>query len=741
MTLIKQKLTSEQIEDIVNDFPSCLAATRRIADKMREQIQNKIRLQLKDIEIVNTPEAIDRLKEMIRRQHFNSLVQPGEPVGIRAAESLSQPTTQMALNAFHSAGFSASTSSGIDAIQELYNVRKERKNENSYIHFKNKNYIFEDIIDLRRELKAITVVDVLKSKPVVMKYNRKTEPYWYNLYLDITNKHSMMPIDRNEEIGDNDFRHNFLRLYFDTNKLFSYNLTLYNIANKLNRECIFCIPSPTTEGIIDIYIENLAAISNVEKENKNRDHNFSLGVTNYNGTILFIEMILKPILKEIIINDGIENITELYPITTEVFALIKSSDYLGEGKWRSWIDDIQLTLKGIPMEKLLTLIEMCDMKVLEYNGKYIDTYGEVNIVDSSNQNDKSPIRIMKSRVSKVKEAFDEQIEKQKKEGVYVRRQVPELLRVSNYVYAISNGTNFMKLLGHPKVDAKFTTCSNPWEIWKSLGIEAARNFLIQSYISIIKDNGHYANPRHIMVTTDFQTRKGTLLSISSKSAARQNIGPLAQASFEQPMDAFIDAAAFGKSEEIKSTSTSIFVGKRMILGTGSFKARIDIEELEKADKRREEYKKLNPDKYEYANESESTLLNTFGSDLDLLVPTEDDEHNLHANSFAGLVNVSAISGINEEAEFKIRNEVPKPLKANYSLPDSILNIVNPPSRVISGVKPLSLKLGVKPITLTDATLASPGMPSIPKFNANQMVYTQSNIPSKVTLNDLDNFDF
>ena len=105
MTPLKQKLSPEQIEDIVNDFPQCLAATAKVAAKMREQIQLKLRLQLKDIEIVNTPKAIDRLKEMIRRQHYNSLVHPGEPVGIRAAESLSQPTTQMALNAFHSAGF------------------------------------------------------------------------------------------------------------------------------------------------------------------------------------------------------------------------------------------------------------------------------------------------------------------------------------------------------------------------------------------------------------------------------------------------------------------------------------------------------------------------------------------------------------------------------------------------------------------------------------------------------------
>ena len=142
MATLKQNLTSEQIDDVVNSLPPCLAATKRVADKLREQIQNKLRLQLKDIKLVNKPEALERLKEMIYRHHYNSLVQPGEAVGIRAAEGLSQPITQMTLNAFHTAGSSANSASGIDAIEDLYNVRKTLKFQNSSIHFKDKNLIF-----------------------------------------------------------------------------------------------------------------------------------------------------------------------------------------------------------------------------------------------------------------------------------------------------------------------------------------------------------------------------------------------------------------------------------------------------------------------------------------------------------------------------------------------------------------------------------------------------------------------
>ena len=149
----KQKLTNEEIENVVNALPPILAALPKVANKVREQIQNKIRLQLKDIMMVKTPETMEKLKEMLINAHYNSLAQPGEPVGMRAAEAFGQPTTQMALSVFHSAG-AASSVAGIDAIKELYQLKKEnRKNDNTTIHFKNKDLIYEDVIDLRRKRK------------------------------------------------------------------------------------------------------------------------------------------------------------------------------------------------------------------------------------------------------------------------------------------------------------------------------------------------------------------------------------------------------------------------------------------------------------------------------------------------------------------------------------------------------------------------------------------------------------
>ena len=181
-------LTSEEIDDIVESLPNTLAATRKCAEFMRKQIQKSLRLQLSDKSMKINPKGIPKLKEYIQMQHYNSLVPAGEPVGIRAAEAIGQPITQMSLNAFHSAGSSASVGSGIDAMKEIFNVSQKRKNENTFIHFKDKYLTFEDIIDMRRKLVGVTVQDFVSKIEFVPNDGTKIIGWWYDLYKDFYSK-------------------------------------------------------------------------------------------------------------------------------------------------------------------------------------------------------------------------------------------------------------------------------------------------------------------------------------------------------------------------------------------------------------------------------------------------------------------------------------------------------------------------------------------------------------------------
>lgn len=58
--------------------------------------------------------------KLVKHQYFSSLAQPGEPVGVIAAQSVGEPSTQMTLNTFHLAGRGEmNVTLGIPRLQEI----------------------------------------------------------------------------------------------------------------------------------------------------------------------------------------------------------------------------------------------------------------------------------------------------------------------------------------------------------------------------------------------------------------------------------------------------------------------------------------------------------------------------------------------------------------------------------------------------------------------------------------------
>jgi DNA-directed RNA polymerase II subunit RPB1 len=68
-----------------------------------------------------TPVALDALVEQIVLKHWKSWVEPGQPVGVIAAQSIGEPATQMTLNTFHLAGVAAKSNMtrGVPRLKEL----------------------------------------------------------------------------------------------------------------------------------------------------------------------------------------------------------------------------------------------------------------------------------------------------------------------------------------------------------------------------------------------------------------------------------------------------------------------------------------------------------------------------------------------------------------------------------------------------------------------------------------------
>lgn len=135
--------------------------------------------------------------------------------------------------------------------------------------------------------------------------------------------------------------------------------------------------------------------------------------------------------------------------------------------------------------------------------------------------------------------------------------------------------NFKELLSLDIVDEFKTLSNNVWDIYEVLGIEAARQFLIDEFMSIMEG----INLCHSSLLVDRMTFGGTIYSITRYTMKKAENGPFGKASFEETMDNFINAAARGEIEPTRGVSASIMCGKRAMIGTGMFGLQLDLNKI------------------------------------------------------------------------------------------------------------------------------------------------------------------
>ena len=119
--------------------------------------------------------------------------------------------------------------------------------------------------------------------------------------------------------------------------------------------------------------------------------------------------------------------------------------------------------------------------------------------------------------------------------------------------------------------------NNVWDIYLNLGIEAAREFLINEFISIMVN----INPSHVILVVDKMTYRGTISSISRYTLRTDEAGVYSKISFEETMGNFIASAFAGDVENTNGVSASIICGKRSRCGTGMIDLKMDLKNLPK----------------------------------------------------------------------------------------------------------------------------------------------------------------
>ena len=574
-------LTKEEIEDIVQSIPRVYSPFEDVAQQVREEILDRVRDQLSEAKY--SPLAFPDLKAAIIERFERARVEAGETVGLTVAEALSA-LTQAALNAFHSTGSKTSIAAGIEMLQDLLAVRTERNFEACNIHFWDKNLTFEQVFNKRTELVEVTVGDVVEDFRNDAPNNFDTY-WWVELYPQLTGK----PLPKTSSV---------LQLILKKNVIFSHNITMEEIVRAIESyntySIITVIPGPLEEGLIFIYPDEELAIEPFQKKKVNITENVAE---------TFINEILLPNLSKLPIK-GLPKIKAITPVSSLTWSIVEeelpaaspqeieeiTDPRQRDEATRSWflvLSSFRMIREGITVDKLVHLLEILGFIILDIQETLL-------IVISPTQ--AKPASIVATRIAESdqinEERREERIKAQQRrrkarlEGTELPNVPPVVVDIhhqiqtaSRYVYATSEGSNLIALFGRSDIDTRRTVCNNPNVILRLLGIEAARNLLIQEFIFILENASLDLDPRHIILLVDFMTNRGVLLPISFWGVVRQNPGPLTVASFGKPLNIYRTAAGFGQSEKIRTAASSIYVGQKASIGSGYVDLRIDEEKI------------------------------------------------------------------------------------------------------------------------------------------------------------------
>jgi DNA-directed RNA polymerase II subunit RPB1 len=139
------------------------------------------------------------------------------------------------------------------------------------------------------------------------------------------------------------------------------------------------------------------------------------------------------------------------------------------------------------------------------------------------------------------------------------------------------GSNLLEVMAHPCVDFTKTITNDVYEVYQTLGIEAARAVLLDQ-IDEVQDRK--LNFRHLSLLVDVMTNRGAFMSIDRHGINnRGELGPLAKCSFEQTTDMLIKAGIFAERDALNGVSANTMLGQVAPCGTGDCSVRIDFKRL------------------------------------------------------------------------------------------------------------------------------------------------------------------
>ena len=225
------------------------------------------------------------------------------------------------------------------------------------------------------------------------------------------------------------------------------------------------------------------------------------------------------------------------------------------------LDSKKIEEKRLDREEINAIIEKTFKKAVINNDEIVIPSGKTD----SKTEPKFEIRELRLLADKVR---DLQISGIKGIGkVIIRRDDEWIIH--------TEGSNLKEILDMDGIDHVRTTTNNIHEIGEVLGIEAARQSIINEAQNTLSEQGLSVDVRHIMLVADIMTSEGVVKSIGRHGISGEKSSVLARAAFEETGKHLLRASIRGEVDDLTGIIENIIIGQPIPLGTGSVGVKMD----------------------------------------------------------------------------------------------------------------------------------------------------------------------
>ena len=136
-------------------------------------------------------------------------------------------------------------------------------------------------------------------------------------------------------------------------------------------------------------------------------------------------------------------------------------------------------------------------------------------------------------------------------------------------YLSTIGSNLSRVSEIETIDRSRTYTNNIIEIFDYLGIEAARQAIINELESTLLSARLEVDVRHLLMVADVMTSEGEVRAIGRHGVSGTKHSILARAAFEVTVNHLLKAGIIGETDRLTGVAENIIVGQPISLGTGS----------------------------------------------------------------------------------------------------------------------------------------------------------------------------